>query len=113
MEDDYWYFSDMYYDAVQGNLNCCSDTFIQTHYVEPQHMIFLDYLIYNVHPFGLDKNLTEVLPKKLKLKEISASSNDYSFNRNRYEFLKELEKEKRKGKLVGLKMDTKTKGGTF
>jgi hypothetical protein len=34
----------------------------------------LEYLIYHVHPLGLDKNSTEKLPRKLELREIIAAS---------------------------------------
>jgi hypothetical protein len=34
----------------------------------------LQYFVYHVHPFGLKKNLTEKLPRKLGLNEIIAAS---------------------------------------
>jgi hypothetical protein len=37
-------------------------------------MYYLDHLIYHVHPFGLEKNFTESLPRKLKLEEIIEAS---------------------------------------
>jgi hypothetical protein len=38
-------------------------------------MYLLDYFTYHVHPFGLDKNSTEVLPRKPTLDEVLARSN--------------------------------------
>lgn len=78
----YWYFKYLYRNVTQGGLNCCSDLFIGDHYVKPEEMHFMDYLIYNVHPFGLRKNLTEVLPRKLLLDEIIESSDKLSFAEN-------------------------------
>jgi hypothetical protein len=40
-----------------------------------KQMYTLDYFTYHVHPFGLDKNSTEVLPRKPSLDEILARSN--------------------------------------
>jgi hypothetical protein len=45
------------------------------HYVSLSKMYALEFFVYNVHPFGLKKNLTEKLPRKLELKEIIAASN--------------------------------------
>jgi hypothetical protein len=80
---NYWYYTNMYYDAPQGNLDCCSDTIAQVHYVLPHELYMLEYLTYRVHPFGLDKNLTETLPQKMPMKEIMRRSNDVSQSSNR------------------------------
>lgn len=71
---DYWYFDWLYYDVPQGNLKCCSDLPIQFHYIRASLFYFHEYLVYHVHPFGISKNLTEKLPRKLGLKEIIAAS---------------------------------------
>ena len=78
----YWYYKYLYRNVTQGGLNCCSDIFIGAHYVKPEEMYFMDYLIYNIHPFGLRKNLTEALPRKLSLNEIIESSDKISFAEN-------------------------------
>lgn len=72
--NSFWYDKMMYYDAKFGNLDCCSDTIVNLHYVKPPYMYLYQYLIYDVHPFGLDKNLTEVLPRKLSMEEILSAS---------------------------------------
>jgi glycoprotein-N-acetylgalactosamine 3-beta-galactosyltransferase len=69
-----WYPDYLWYNNTMGGLDCCSDTFCSLHYVEANQMHELEYLIYHVHPFGLDKNSTEKLPRKLGLKEIIATS---------------------------------------
>jgi glycoprotein-N-acetylgalactosamine 3-beta-galactosyltransferase len=78
----YWYFKYLYRNVTQGGLDCCSDIFIGVHYVKPKEMYLMDYLIYNVHPFGLRKNLTENLPRKLSLDEIIENSDKKSFAKN-------------------------------
>lgn len=40
------------------------------HYILAPEMHFLEYIIYNVHPFGVDKNSTEKLPRKLRIEEV-------------------------------------------
>jgi hypothetical protein len=40
-----------------------------------KQMYLLDYFTYRLHPFGLDKNSTEVLPRKPTLDEVLARSN--------------------------------------
>ena len=41
---------------LQG-IECCSDRAITYHYVSPEMMITLEYLIYRVKPYGEDSNL--------------------------------------------------------
>ena len=71
---DYWYFQRMYYDVAQGNLSCCSDVAISFHYAKPKLMYLFEYFIYRNNLFGLEKNLTETLPRKLTLSEIITAS---------------------------------------
>lgn len=71
---DYWYFEKMYYDVAHGSLDCCSDVAISFHYVKPNQMYWLEYFIYHSHPFGIGKNSSETLPRKLALTEIIAGS---------------------------------------
>lgn len=78
----YWYFQDLYYNATQGNLDCCSDKMIQLHYIGPKELHKLEYLIYRVHPFGLEDNpALDILPRKLSIDEIIAASNAKSERR--------------------------------
>jgi hypothetical protein len=77
-----WYAKYLWNNVTQGGLDCCSDTFIDMHYVTPSQMDELEFLIYQVHPFGLEKNLTETLPRKFFLQEIIASSDQRSFAQN-------------------------------
>ena len=75
----YWYEYSQYYNVSQGSLDCCSDTIVGMHYIHSNEMLLFDYLIYQVHPFGLEKNLTEKLPSKLPLDDVMKASEVESF----------------------------------
>lgn len=69
-----WFYNYTYYNVSIGNLGCCSDVPIVFHNIKPPKMYFEEYFNYEIHPFGIDKNSSETLPRKLKLKEIIAES---------------------------------------
>lgn len=75
---NYWYEKYQWFNVTRGNLNCCSDTLAAVHYIEPGEMNFLEFLIYNLHPFAIDKNSTETLPPKLTLNEVIEAANTKS-----------------------------------
>ena len=79
---DWWYPQYLWRNVTQGGLECCSDTFVEKHYTDPKEMHMLDYLIYHVHPFGLQKNLTETMPRKLSIEELIKLSDEKSFAKN-------------------------------
>ncbi|KZS07143.1 Glycoprotein-N-acetylgalactosamine 3-beta-galactosyltransferase 1 [Daphnia magna] len=53
---DFWFWKYIYYPVKEG-LACCSDTAVSFHYVSPNDMYVLDYLIYHLKPFGIRSNL--------------------------------------------------------
>lgn len=71
-----WYTKYLWRPPKQGGLECCSDTFISKTTSHPNQLYMLEYLVYNVHPFGIEKNLTEALPRKLSLDEIIKLSDE-------------------------------------
>ena len=81
----YWYDYSQYYNVSQGSLDCCSDTIVGMHYIESNEMLLLDYLIYKVHPFGLEKNLTEKLPSKLPFDDVMKASEGKSYKEQIFE----------------------------
>lgn len=82
IDKTFWYYDYMYFNTSQGNLDCCSDTIAGMHYIAPPEMYYLEYLIYHVHPFGLEINVTESLPRKYSLREIIAASDSKSYAPN-------------------------------
>ena len=64
----YWYRRIQWSNYTEGSLDCCADTIASLHYINPEQMYLLNYLIYNVHPFGLTFN--KEMPKKLSLQEV-------------------------------------------
>ncbi|KAG5667528.1 hypothetical protein PVAND_015507 [Polypedilum vanderplanki] len=79
---NYWYWKNLWRKVYQGGLDCCSDLYIGAHYVSPREMFMLEYLVYNVHPFGIEKNLTETLPQKFSMDEIIKASDAISLSPN-------------------------------
>ncbi|XP_046456804.1 glycoprotein-N-acetylgalactosamine 3-beta-galactosyltransferase 1-like [Daphnia pulex] len=49
---DYWYWDYIYYPPTQGR-NCCSDSAISFHYVDPNFMRMLDLFFYQIRPYGV------------------------------------------------------------
>lgn len=49
---DYWYYEYSLHEIKDG-LQCCSDNAISFHYVNPNDMYVLDYLIYSLQPYGI------------------------------------------------------------
>lgn len=82
LDPNTWYSDYLWKNVTPGGLQCCSDTFVEMHYVLPDEMQALEFLIYHLHPFGLQKNLTEKLPRKFSLNEIIETSDQRSFAKN-------------------------------
>lgn len=82
VDSNYWYRRNQYYQAPQGNVDCCSATSIEFHYIEPPEMYALEYYIYKVHPFGTEDHSNKTLPRKFSLKEIIKASDHMSSSPN-------------------------------
>lgn len=82
VDPQYWYIKSQYYHVVQGNISCCSDTSVEYHYIDPHEMYVIEYLIYDVQPFGINDHFNETLPQRLTLNEIIIASDAESSSPN-------------------------------
>ncbi|XP_018561221.1 glycoprotein-N-acetylgalactosamine 3-beta-galactosyltransferase 1-like [Anoplophora glabripennis] len=48
----FWYWQYIYYESKEG-MDCCSDNAVSFHYVSPNQMYVLEYLIYHLRPYGI------------------------------------------------------------
>jgi len=58
---DFWFWNYIYYPVKEG-MDCCSDTAVSFHYVPPNQMYVMEYLIYHLKPFGVTNNLAGTAP---------------------------------------------------
>ena len=49
---DFWYWKNQFYPADDGD-NCCSETTIAFHYIDPHQMYVLDFFAYRLKVFGI------------------------------------------------------------
>lgn len=68
VDKNFWYWKYIYYKTDEG-LDCCSDNAISFHYVSPNQMYVLDYLVYHLRPYGIVAH-SQPLPKKQSLADV-------------------------------------------
>jgi len=59
---DFWWYKYSFYPIVEG-MRCCSDTAVSFHYMAPNQMYVMEYLVYHVKPYGLNQKAISSLQK--------------------------------------------------
>jgi len=82
LDYNYWYTRNQWFNSTQGGLKCCSKNIACMHYTKPPQMYRFNYLINNVHPFGLEKEHDLKLPRKLSFQELVELADEKSSSPN-------------------------------
>ena len=56
MDDNFWYKKYVFYPTELG-MGCCSDSAISFHYVSARQMYVMEYLLYHLRPYGIDRKV--------------------------------------------------------
>jgi len=59
MDDNFWYKKYVFYPTELG-MGCCSDSAISFHYVSARQMYVMEYLLYHLRPYGIDRKVDSI-----------------------------------------------------
>lgn len=66
VDPSFWFWQYIYYPIDQGP-GCCSDYAVSFHYVNPELMYVMEYLIYHLRPFGIARTVQVRAPEDSEL----------------------------------------------
>uniref|UniRef100_A0A1A9W858 Glycoprotein-N-acetylgalactosamine 3-beta-galactosyltransferase 1 n=1 Tax=Glossina brevipalpis TaxID=37001 RepID=A0A1A9W858_9MUSC len=61
------------YMIHKNEKDCCAEFTVAFHYIEPNAMYIIDFLLYNIQPYGIVSRHLK-LPKKIKINNITAAT---------------------------------------
>ena len=73
MDDNFWYKKYVFYPTELG-MGCCSDSAISFHYVSAKQMYVMEYLLYHLRPYGIDRKVGKLKSKLYKSSKLEAKS---------------------------------------
>lgn len=69
IDPDYWYWRNQFYESDEG-LDCCSDTAISWHYIDPRRMYFLEFFLFSLRVYGMVVS-PQRPPKKVNFTDVA------------------------------------------
>jgi len=66
VDHNWWYWNYIYYPIEEG-MDCCSDSAVTFHYVPPNQMYVMEYLLYHLRPYGHEWEIEDRKGKDLKI----------------------------------------------